>query len=193
MHDRREIHFERGGAWWHFCAAMSVLGVFMGSEGGLRLWLGFAALALGAADLAWSYWNPILTITPHSIIVRAALLRPRRELPLSQIYSWAHTSQTLAFRTQDGRLTEVAFSLIPAARRAELLALLESLGLQRPGPAPLDAHRLRQRFWRTLALVLAISLAFTGVAIWWTFRNGAPAGEHPHAPAPSTEGHGDHP
>ena len=84
MHDRREIHFERGGAWWHFCAAMSVLGVFMGSEGGLRLSIfsrNSSVMRL-AASSSWTARGVISTTS--SVRARSAVVVPK-SAPISGI------------------------------------------------------------------------------------------------------------
>jgi hypothetical protein len=150
--------------------ALGLFGALAFREEGWRLWLGVSLAALGAADLVWGYSKPILTMTPYSVIVRRSLFLPDRELHFSQIYSWAHTKTMLVFRTQDGRLTDVVFSLLPAARRQELVARLDGLGLQRPGPAPVDAPFLRRRMRRITAALLALGLVASAVAIWWAER-----------------------
>ena len=119
-----------------FGVAAFVLAVAEGRETGVWLWIGSLTAVLGLVSIAWGHSRPLISITPHSLILRFSPLRSPREILFSQIASYSTQRERLYFHFLDRTRLVIPLMLVRSRQRPALLERLSKLGLGVPGVIP---------------------------------------------------------
>lgn len=141
--------------------ALTAMSVAVGSP---RLfWPGVLATGLGVVDSIWQLRTAPVTLTPASVILRPAFLRPRHEVAWSEISSWVATKKLLGIRTIGGKTVRLSLVQLRPGSRARLLEQLATLVLPHGATDPITARSLRRSYWTQFALALCLTFAIAAV------------------------------
>jgi len=123
-----------------------------GSHSSWLRWMGLFAAGMAIVDYVWGRWNPLVTVTPEGLIVRA-LLRAPRELPGHRIASWSATRKVLRIQMIDGSACGIPLLELSTARQNDLFGHLARLA---PRDAAGDTRQRRNEGWMWVFWIVAM-------------------------------------
>jgi hypothetical protein len=126
-----EVHFRKRIAPLFSNVVIAGMVIFAGQWTGRRRWALIAAavpLALALIDIAWSWWRPLLTLTPWSLTHRPGLLQGTREISQAEVHGWRLEKKNLILEFSSREPLKIGLGGLSDDARAELARLLETFG-----------------------------------------------------------------